>query len=91
MKKSIIAVLFISTITGCASGIIQTDKGVYMSEKTSAGGAFGSPQAVLADLYTEANEFCAKSGKQLETISTNPENGIPFVRAARATLNFKCI
>lgn len=78
-------------LSGCATGIIQTDKDVYMSQKSSAGGAFGDPQGVLADLYVEANDFCAKSNKAVETISTNPEKGIPFVRPSRATLNFRCI
>lgn len=66
-----------------------TPQGIYVSEN-SIGGAFGDPQGVLADLYGEANVFCAKNDKVVETISTNLEKGIPFVRAARATLNFRC-
>jgi hypothetical protein len=89
--KKIVSLAAVICISGCATGIVPTDKGAFMSQKSSAGGAFGDPQAVLADLYIEANEFCARSGKLVETISTNPEKGIPFVRPARATLNFRCI
>jgi hypothetical protein len=78
-------------LTGCATGIIPTDKGAFMSQKNSAGGAFGDPQSVLADLYREANDFCAKNNQVVETISSIPEKGIPFVRPARATLNFRCV
>lgn len=84
--------LFLSLIVaGCASGIVPTDKGAYMTQKMSAGGAFGDPQSILADLYVDANKFCSDQGRSVETISSLPESGIPFVRAARATLNFKCI
>jgi hypothetical protein len=90
--KTIFGLLaLITLLTGCATGIVQTDKGVYMSSKTSAGGAFGDPQAVLADLYSEANEFCGRSSQAVETISKNPEKGIPFVRSARASLQFRCV
>ena len=91
LKKNIILAAFVICVSGCATGIVPTDKGAFMSQKSSAGGAFGDPQAVLADLYIEANDFCGKSGKAVETISTNPEKGIPFVRPARATLNFRCV
>jgi hypothetical protein len=78
-------------LASCATGIVATDKGAFMASKTSAGGAFGSPQSLLAELYEEANQHCAKSNQVVETIATNPENGIPFVRPARASLNFRCI
>lgn len=91
MKTSYIALAITVLIFGCATGIVPTDKGEYMSQKTSAGGAMGDPQSVLADLYREANDFCSKTDKAVETISTNPEKGVPFVRPARATLNFRCV
>jgi hypothetical protein len=91
MKKAFTVASLVALLSGCATGIVPTDKGVYMASKTSAGGAFGDPQGILADLYVEANQFCGKSGQVVETISTNPESGIPFVRSARASLNFRCV
>lgn len=90
--KNLIGLLFVSLIvTGCATGVVPMDKGEFMTSKSSAGGAFGDPQAVLADLYVEANAYCSKSGQSPETISAMPEKGVPFVRPARATLKFRCV
>lgn len=85
------AVLLAVVLAGCATGVVQTDKGAFMASKTSAGGAFGDPQALLADLYVEANEHCGKTGQAVETIAANPEAGIPFVRPARTSLQFRCV
>ena len=91
MKKIYWLLTVPTLLGGCATGVVETDKGVYMSSKSSAGGAFGDPKAVLADLYTEANEFCGKSQRTVATVSANPERGIPFVRPARASLEFRCV
>ena len=91
MNKTFVVTLVAMLVGGCATGIVPTDKGAFMASKSSAGGAFGDPQGLLADLYVEANEHCAKSGQVVETISTKPESGIPFVRPARASLNFRCV
>jgi len=85
-----VAVLMLAWLAGCATGVVQTDRGAFMASKTSAGGAFGDPQALLADLYVEANQHCERSGQAVETISTNPEAGVPFVRPARSSLHFRC-
>lgn len=91
MKRTAPTLLCTLVIAACATGVVQTDKGVYMTSKTSAGGAFGDPQALLADLYVEANQFCSRTGQAVETISANPEAGIPFVRPSRASLQFRCV
>jgi hypothetical protein len=91
MKSYSVALLSLAFVAGCASGFVATDKGAYMASKTSVGGAFGDPQGLLADLYAEANQHCEKAGQAVETISSNPESGIPFVRPARAVLNFRCV
>ena len=80
-----------AALSGCATGVVPTDKGAFMASKTSAGGAFGDPQALLADLYVEANEHCGKTGQAVETIAANPEAGVPFVRPARTSLQFRCV
>lgn len=86
------ALLSAVTLMGCAStGVISTGGDSYMLSKTGAGGMFSSGAAVKADLYTEANAFCAKRGMVVETISATDNNAIPFVRMNNAGLNFKCV
>lgn len=91
MNRALFATAVALLLVGCATGVVPTDKGAFMASKTSSGGAFGDPQGILADLYVEANAHCSKSGQVVETLSTNPEGGIPFVRAARASLHFRCV
>lgn len=79
-------------LTSCAStGVIPTGHDENMISKKSFGGAAGNPNEVLADLYIEANDFCSQKSMQLERISEEPVNGIPFVRTAMATLRFRCV
>jgi hypothetical protein len=91
MRQTFAIVSLAALVSACATGVVPTDRGAFMTSKSSAGGAFGDPQAVLADLYVEANDHCSKTGQVVETISSSPEKGIPFVRAARATLHFRCV
>lgn len=46
---------------------------------------------VLAKLYIEANEYCAKQDKFVEKISEETHDGKVFVRNANATLRFRCV
>jgi len=51
---------------------------------------FGPADGAKADVYQEANNFCAKQNKKLETVKldmTNPG----FARPASASLQFRCI
>jgi hypothetical protein len=91
MKYKHAALLLVVLLSGCATGVVQTDKDTYMTSKVSAAGAMGSPESLLADLYGEANQHCGSRGQAVQTLETKPEGGIPFVRAARASLTFKCV
>lgn len=91
MKPSITLALAL-TLTACASsGIVPVERDVFMVTKQSARGAFGSPAALLADLYAEANAFCEKRNSVVETIQEIPRDGIPFIRNADADLRFRCV
>jgi hypothetical protein len=84
--------LFMSLLIGCAStGVVPTDRGAYMLSKQSAAGVFGSPEGVKADIYREANEFCARTGQAVETISADTKGAVPFVRTGSASLHFRCV
>lgn len=82
----------IAFLAGCAStGIVPMDQGSFMVSKQSAAGIFGTPEGVKADVYTEANAHCARTGQAVETISLDVKGAIPFVRTGSAALQFRCI
>ncbi len=76
---------------GCAStGIVPIDNGTYMVSKRSAQVGSGPPVGAKADVYREANDFCAQMGKKVETIDfQGTDSG--FARPASASLQFKCV
>lgn len=65
------------------------DKDTYMIAKRSAQVGFGPADSVKADIYQEANAFCAKGNKQLETVKLEMTNS-GFGRPASASLQFRC-
>ena len=77
-------------LVACSStGVVPTGAGSYMLAKTGAApGATGAE--VTADLYREANEFCAKQNRQFVNISVDAKDWKPFVRLANSKLEFKC-
>lgn len=92
MKHASLFMFLTIAMTGCAStGVVPAEKGTYMISKQSAAGVFGTPDGVRADIYTEASEFCARSGKVFETVHTEVKHAIPFARQGSAMLQFKCI
>ena len=92
MKFTYVFMFLTIVLTGCSSkGVVPADRGTYMISKQSAAGIFGTPDGVRADIYTEATEFCARSGKAIETVNTEIKGAIPFVRTGSAMLQFKCV
>ncbi len=89
---SIISIAFVSVllISGCAStGVVQMDAGVYMISKKSAQVGFGPPIGIRAEVYQEANDFCAGKQAVVETVNLELTNA-GLARSAVATLIFKC-
>jgi hypothetical protein len=92
MRRFPATVILTSALGACASsGVVPTGQGAYMLTKTSAGGAFVSGGSVKADLYVEANHFCAGKGQEVQTIDASSKNAIPFARMPSAELHFKCV
>jgi len=84
--------LAVLTLAGCSSsGPIQTGQDTYLLTKQSAGGIFKPGASVKADLLAEANEFCGKSGKRIELLTSDAKNAIPFARTSSAEISFKCV
>jgi len=91
MKK--IAMLSLACLmTACSSGgPVPMGQGVYMLTKKSAGCGFTGGEGSKAELLREANAFCAKEGKQIETLDATSRDGVPMVRCASAEVHFKCV
>lgn len=90
MRNSIVALTMI--LAGCSStGIVPIDRDTYMVAKTSSACGFRSADGTKAKLYREANKFCAKKNRQIQTVDVTGRDGIPFARCASAELRFRCV
>ena len=89
MKKLFLITMVV--LTGCAStGIVLMDKDTYMVVKRSAQVGFGPADGAKADVYQEANDFCIKQNKKLETVKLEMVDS-GFARPASASLQFRCV
>lgn len=84
-------IILMLALTGCAStGVVSMDNDTYMVGKRSAQIGFGPPVGAKADVYREANAFCAKQNKKVETIELKMTNS-GFARPASVSLQFRCV
>jgi hypothetical protein len=89
MKRYCFGIIFL--LSACSStGIIPMDKDTYMVSKRSAQVGFGPANGAKADLYEEANVFCAKQNKAIETVNLEMTDS-GFARPASASLQFRCV
>jgi hypothetical protein len=85
-----ILILLVIMMVACSStGVVPMDSGTYMIAKRSAQVGFGPPDAVKADVYREANDFCAREQKGVETINVEVTNS-GFARPGNVSLYFRC-
>ena len=90
MKRVLISCALL--LAGCAStGVIPVGNGVFMLSKQSAAGIFGTPAGVEADIYREADAYCAKQHLVIETVDVQTVNAVPFYHEGAATLHFRCV
>jgi hypothetical protein len=89
MRKT--SILLAVLLSGCAStGVVSADKGAYLISKASPQVGFGPPVEIKGEVYAEANDFCAKTGRSVETISLDQVNS-GFGRRASVSLEFRCV
>lgn len=89
--KVVVALLALFVVAGCSStGVVPLDKDTYMVAKRSPKIGFVSADDEKAEVYRQANQFCAKQNKQLETINLK-EVRSGFGRQASASLEFRCV
>ena len=94
MKIAIRMLLVFSALAlaACSSGgPVKMGHDTYLLTKKSAGCGFTGGEGSKAALLREANAFCAKQGKEIETMDATAKNGVPFVRCASAEIEFRCI
>ena len=78
-------------MTACAStGVIPKDKDTFLIAKKSPQVGFGPPIGIKGEVYAEANEFCERDGKAVETIKLDETNS-GFAKAAAISLEFRCV
>lgn len=88
----VLASTCLAGVAGCAStGVIPVGNGVYMISKQSAAGIFGTPAGVEADIYRQANAYCAAQHQVIETVDVQTQNAVPFYHEGAATLQFRCV
>lgn len=87
-----VMVLTVMLLTGCAtnSGIIADGKDAYIVI-VSGGNRFTSSGDLKIEAYKDANAYCRKQDKQLETIFERAVQGGVLANASEVELKFKCI
>lgn len=84
-------VVALSALTACSStGVVPMDKDSYLISKKSAQIGFGPPIGIKGEVYKEANEFCDKEGRAVETLKYEETNS-GFARSAAVALEFRCV
>jgi len=66
------------------------DKDTFMISKKSPQVGFGPPITIKAEAYSEANEFCAKDNKAVQTTKFEVTNA-GLARSAAVALEFRCV
>jgi hypothetical protein len=90
MKKSLLLSSALLLAACANTGVVPMDKGTYLIAKKSPQVGFGPPIGIKGEAYSEANEFCAKDGKAVETLKFDETNS-GFGRAAAVSLEFRCV
>lgn len=89
-RKPLLAAAAMALAACTSTGIVPMDRDTYSVSKRSAQVGFGPPDGAKADIYKEANDFCSKEGKKVETVDLQTTNS-GFGRPASAFLQFRCI
>ncbi len=89
MKKGLIAVALVLLVS-CAgnTGIVKISDDTYMLGRQSVTANSGS--VIKAELYKEANEYCAAMGKKFVQVSHSHKDFQQFQTFAGAEIQFKC-
>jgi len=88
-KIGLIGITFL--MVGCTStGVIPMDKDSYLIGKKDGTPGLGVSIANKAEVYKEANEFCATKGLEVETLNVTTIPARP-AQLGSTELQFRCI
>ena len=73
---------------GTATGIVKISEDTYMLAKQDMTRWSGA--GIKVELYKEANDFCAKSGRKFVQVSNTSVDAAPKQSMAGAEIQFKC-
>jgi hypothetical protein len=78
-------------LASCAStGIVPADGNTFIVSDRGPTLGFSPPIRQTAKVFKEANEYCARQGKQVEQVKLDQmDSGL--ARPAAATLQFRCV
>ena len=91
-----ILILVAAMLAACSStGIVPMDSGTYIISKRHPQAGFGPPTKIKGEAYQEANDFCAKDQKTVETIDLKKRIpvllGLPPFRYIFAAFKWKVV
>jgi hypothetical protein len=83
--------IFVLGVASCtSSGIVHMDRDTYMVSERGSTVGFSPPIRQTASVYRQANEFCERQEKQVETLKLDQQDS-GLGRPANATLQFRCV
>ena len=79
-------------LVGCAgvTDVVETGPDSYMIASHGTMGWSSGP-AQKAQAFTQANDFCQKTGKVVEVITSNDSGNGGFGKISSAEVSFKCV
>ncbi len=90
-ELKIVAISIVLLLSGCASsGVVPLSADKLMISKNTAKFGGGISASAASEVHEEANDFCSKQGKKVETVDLQLTPG----RAGslgNVTLQFRCI
>lgn len=90
IKIVFVAAIATSALAGCATntGIVQIADDTYMYAKQDWMAHSGG--VVKAELYKEANAFCAGKGKKFAPVNSTSQDALLYQASAGAEIQFTC-
>ncbi len=90
-NRSFVLGLVLVALAGCSStGVIPVDRDSYMIGKKDGSPGLGVSLSNKAEVYQEANAFCAAKGLDVETLNL-VVTPAALARLGSTELRFKCV
>lgn len=91
MRNGLIACLAAAVVAACSHmQVTPTGGGVFMVADRGPTVGFNAPIRQTQNVYAEANSYCTKQSKEVETVKLDQRDSA-LARSGAATLWFKCV